>query len=268
MKISVIIPTYKPQAYLWECLDSMVAQTFPKEEFEVILILNGCTEPYKSDIERYISDKMEGMHVQFLHTEQGGVSNARNMGLDMAKGAYIAFIDDDDYVSPAYLEELYRVVSSGTISLCYPYAFNDGKPNVQLRYEKSRIFDEYANKGTLSLVSKVRKFFAGPCMKLIPMSSIQQRRFDVRFRNGEDAIFMFLISDRVTNVVFADRKAIYYRRFRQQGAYLTQTNFYYRVSNNLRMISAYFAIVIERPLAYNYVFFITRILAALKSILY
>ncbi|MCF2604299.1 glycosyltransferase family 2 protein [Parabacteroides distasonis] len=55
MKIFVIIPTYKPQAYLWECLDSMVAQTFPKEEFEVILVLNGCTEPYKSDIERYIA---------------------------------------------------------------------------------------------------------------------------------------------------------------------------------------------------------------------
>lgn len=81
MKISVIIPTYKPQAYLWECLDSMVAQTFPKEKFEVILVLNGCTEPYKSDIELYISAKMEGMHVQFLHTAHGGVSNARNMGI-------------------------------------------------------------------------------------------------------------------------------------------------------------------------------------------
>ena len=79
--ISVIIPTYKPQAYLWECLDSMVAQTFPKEEFEVILVLNGCSEPYKRDIEQYISPKMGSMHVQFIHTEEGGVSNARNMGI-------------------------------------------------------------------------------------------------------------------------------------------------------------------------------------------
>ena len=77
--ISVIIPTYKPQAYLWECLDSMVAQTFPKVEFEVILVLNGCSEPWKSEIEDYITRKMQGMHIQFLHTEQGGVSNARNM---------------------------------------------------------------------------------------------------------------------------------------------------------------------------------------------
>ena len=50
MKISVIIPTYKPQAYLWKCLDSMVAQTFPKEEFEVILVLNGCSEPWKGKV--------------------------------------------------------------------------------------------------------------------------------------------------------------------------------------------------------------------------
>ena len=76
--ISVIIPTYKPQAYLWECLDSMVAQTFPKEEFEVILVLNGCSEPWRSEIEDYIARKMQGMHIQFLHTEQGGVSNVKD----------------------------------------------------------------------------------------------------------------------------------------------------------------------------------------------
>ncbi len=268
MKISVIIPTYKPQAYLWECLDSMVAQTFPKEEFEVILVLNGCSEPYKSDIEQYISSRMRGMHVHFIHTEEGGVSNARNIGLDAAEGEYIAFIDDDDYVSPAYLEALYKVASPDTVSLCYPYAFNDGKPAIQLAYEKSKVFDEYCDRRAQQLASKVRKFFSGPCMKLIPMSSIQKRRFDVRFRNGEDAIFMFQISDRVKNVVFANRKAIYYRRFRQNSAFLSQKNFGYRVHNNLRMMAAYVSIFVRHPLAYNSRFFMTRILAALKSIVY
>lgn len=266
MRISVIIPTYKPQAYLWECLDSMVAQTFPKEEFEVILVLNGCTEPYMSDIEQYIDLKMGSMNVQFIHTEQRGVSNARNIGLDAAKGEYIAFIDDDDYVSPAYLKELYKAASPDTISLCYPYAFNDGKPEIQLAYEKSKVFDKYCNRRSLQLASKVRKFFSGPCMKLIPMSSIQKRRFDVRFRNGEDAIFMFLISDRVTNVVFANRKAIYYRRFRQHSAFLSQKSLGYRVYNNLRMIGAFSYIFVKKPLVYNCAFFMTRILAALKSI--
>ena len=107
MKISVIIPTYKPQAYLWECLDSLVAQTFPKEDFEIVLVLNGCTEPWKSQIQEYIDAKMKGMNVKFIHTEQGGVSNARNIALDAAQGEYVTFIDDDDYVSKTFLASSY-----------------------------------------------------------------------------------------------------------------------------------------------------------------
>ena len=71
MKISVIIPTYKPQDYLWECLKSLVAQTFPKEDFEVILVLNGCCEPWKSNIQQYIDDRMQGMNVKYIQTDEG-----------------------------------------------------------------------------------------------------------------------------------------------------------------------------------------------------
>ena len=53
MKISVIIPSYKPQEYLWQCLDSLCSQTFPKEDFELILVLNGCKEPYYEQIKAY-----------------------------------------------------------------------------------------------------------------------------------------------------------------------------------------------------------------------
>ena len=68
MKISVIIPTYKPKSYLWECLDSLVAQTFAKEDFEVVIVLNGCEDPYKSQIEKYIDEHKEDMNLKFLHT--------------------------------------------------------------------------------------------------------------------------------------------------------------------------------------------------------
>ena len=105
-KISVIIPTYKPQDYLWECLDSLLIQTFPKEDFEIILVLNGCIEPYKSKIEQYIVDKMQGVNVNFIHTEVGGVSNARNIALDQTRGEFITFLDDDDYFSKTTLERI------------------------------------------------------------------------------------------------------------------------------------------------------------------
>ena len=127
MKISVIIPTYKPQNYLWECLESLKMQTFPKGDFEIILVLNGCNEPYYSHIEDYLSLNMSDNVVNFIHVEHGGVSNARNVALNCARGEYIAFVDDDDFISPSYLEELYAKAAPDTISLCYPYAFKDGE---------------------------------------------------------------------------------------------------------------------------------------------
>lgn len=120
MKISVIVPTYKPMDYLWKCLDSLVAQTLLGSEWELLLVLNGCCEPWRTQIEKYIGSKMQGMNVVFVQTDTPGVSNARNIALDRARGEYIMFIDDDDYVSPQYLEELLKAASPDTVSLCYP----------------------------------------------------------------------------------------------------------------------------------------------------
>ena len=125
MKISVIVPTYKPQAYLWECLDSIYNQTFPKSDYELVLVLNGCNEPYNTQILDWLS-KHKDLNVQFFQIDTGGVSNARNIALDNAKGEYVTFIDDDDLISTAYLKELYEKATPDTVSLCYPYAFNDG----------------------------------------------------------------------------------------------------------------------------------------------
>lgn len=265
MNISVIIPTYKPQAYLWVCLDSMVAQTFPKEEFEVILVLNGCTEPYKSDIEQYISSKMAGMHVQFIHTEQGGVSNARNIGLDAAKGEYIAFIDDDDYVSPAYLGQLYAKAAIDTVSVCYPLSFIDGT----IDYKPFYITGDYirnAHHGKCDF-KQARKFFSGPVYKLIHRNIIGTRRFNLHFKNGEDALFMFLISDKFKNVDFTNKEAIYYRRYRHNSATTIHQGLWLYIKNQLRLMMFYTQIYLNAPLRYNFNFYVTRLLAAVHSIL-
>ena len=123
MKISVIIPSYKPQSYILECLDSICGQTFPKSDFEVILVLNGCKEPYDGQLREYISNHPE-VQWNFIQTDEGGVSNARNLGLDAAKGEYITFVDDDDYVSGVYLEELYNKAERNTISASNTVAYS------------------------------------------------------------------------------------------------------------------------------------------------
>lgn len=266
-RISVIIPTYKPQDYLFDCLESLISQSFSKDDFEIILVLNGCVEPYKSRIEKYISERMHGMYINFIHTEVGGVSNARNIALDNAKGKYITFIDDDDFVSPTFLEDLYEKASLDSIVLCYPYAFDDGNVQQQLPYYITDVYEVCHKNSQNKLSSKVRSFFSGPCMKLIPMNIIHERRFDVRLRNGEDTLFMFLISDRIKDIKFTTRNAIYYRRNRLGSAVNQVRSSKEIISSNMLQIRAYCNYYIKRPLKYNFSFFLSRVGGALRAIM-
>lgn len=263
MKISVIIPTYKPQAYLWECLDSLVIQTFPKEYFEVILVLNGCSEPWKSQIEEYIDTKMQGVNVKFIHTEQGGVSNARNIALDLAKGEYITFIDDDDFVSPKYFELLYDKAKADIIPLCYPLSFLDGTND----YVPYYITTQYKKGAEKFDFVKARRFFAGPVYKLIRKDAIGQRRFNVKFRNGEDSLFMFLISDRFKYVSFTNKDAVYYRRLRSNSATTNHRTRVDIVLNELKRDWELTKIFFSNPSKYRLMFYIFNILGSIHSMI-
>ena len=263
MKISVIVPTYKPQAYLWECLDSIYNQTFPKSDYELVLVLNGCNEPYNTQILDWLS-KHKDLNVQFFQIDTGGVSNARNIALDNAKGEYVTFIDDDDLISTAYLKELYEKATPDTVSLCYPYAFNDRDIEKQLPYSITKAYDYICKHKCKNLSSMVRKFFSGPCMKLIPMRFIHDRRYDVRFKNGEDSLFMFLISDKIDKVSFTSKDAIYYRRFRENSACTRSKTKREIIANKMNMIKAYISIYLRKPQKYSLLFFITRLLGALR----
>lgn len=263
MKISVIVPTYKPQAYLWECLDSIYNQTFPKSDYELVLVLNGCNEPYNTQILDWLS-KHKDLNVQFFQIDTGGVSNARNIALDNAKGEYVTFIDDDDLISTAYLKELYEKATPDTVSLCYPYAFNDGNIEKQLPYSITKAYDYICKYKCKKLSSMARKFFSVPCMKLIPMSFIHDRRYDVRFKNGEDSLFMFLISDKIDKVSFTSKDAIYYRRFRENSACTRSKTKREIIANKMNMIKAYISIYLRKPQKYSLLFFITRLLGALR----
>ncbi len=264
--ISVIIPTYRPQAYLWECLQSLSAQTLVADQYEVIIVLNGCNEPYYTQIQQFIAEHMSAQRVRLIQTDAAGVSNARNIGLDSAQGDYIAFIDDDDYVSATYLEEMQSLTTGDNIVICYPYAFNDGEAQQQLPYRITDAYNQCAGKNNISLNSMARKFFSGPCMKLIPATCIGNKRFDVRFKNGEDSLFMFLISNRIRTISITTQNAIYYRRYRNNSANFS-TNIKQRFYNALRLTSEYTKIYFTHIQEYNFLFFFTRILGSIRSII-
>lgn len=264
-KITVIIPTYRPHYYLWECLDSIVMQSFPKEDFEVILVLNGCKEPYHSQILSYI-EKHSEVQWNYVQTDQCGVSNARNMALDVAKGEYITFIDDDDFVSSSYLQELYEKSSQNTVGVCYPLSFVDGTTNYT-QYYITKDYNLYSPCGKVEF-SKPRRYFAGPVYKLIHRVIIGDRRFDVRFKNGEDSLFMFLISDRIKYVDFASKEAIYYRRERLNSATANEARIWFSVKNRFRLICAMSQIYFPSMKSYDCSFYRSMIASSLKAIVY
>lgn len=266
MKISVVIPTYKPQDYLWECLDSLIQQSFSRANFEIIIVLNGCCDPWKDRIDDYIRQNMSDMNVKFIQTDLGGVSNARNIALDIAGGEYVTFIDDDDYVSSTFLQALYDLASKDTIVISNVLAFKDGFKDDFIYYQLTDIYKKYSEHTELKISSGVRKFFSGPCMKLISKDIIQDRRFDVRFRNGEDSLFMFMISDMVQHIKFASANAVYYRRYRVGSAMTSSRSYREIIRNNCKLIHEYTKIFFYTGRKYSFKLFITRIAAALRSI--
>ena len=101
--VSVIVPVYQVEAYLPRCIDSILAQTF--EDYELILVNDGTKDGCPVIMERYAG--MDS-RIRLVHKENGGLSSARNAGLDVAKGRFIVFVDSDDYIEPTLLEDTVR----------------------------------------------------------------------------------------------------------------------------------------------------------------
>lgn len=261
--VSVIIPTYKPFDYLWECLDSFYIQTLEKSKFEVIIVLNGCNEPYNTQILNYI-DCHKNVQWRYYQTDEPGVSNARNIGIDKAVGEYVVFVDDDDFVSSCYLEELLEKATPKIVSLCYPLSFKDGTSD----YYKYYITEDYQeNNKAICHFNKAKKYFSGPVYKMIHRNMIGDRRFDESFKNGEDSLFMFLISDRMGSVAFTSTNAIYYRRIRRGSAVKGKRRFKEILFNTIRLTLNYSIIYWKHPFKYNFKFYFTRIIAAIHGFL-
>ncbi len=102
-KISVIVPVYNTRRYLSRCLDSLLAQTFPAERLEIIVVDDGSTDDSAALAEDYA--RRHG-NIRLIRRENGGSSAARNTGIDAATGDHLGFVDSDDTVSPDMYEAL------------------------------------------------------------------------------------------------------------------------------------------------------------------
>lgn len=261
-EISVIIPTFKPQHYLWKCLESLCDQTLDNEKFEIIIVLNGCDEPYNSEIKEWVSTHRI-LNVNYIQLDGGGVSNARNVALDVANGKYITFIDDDDYVSRDYLFSLLLNANRADVVISRPIAFDD-ITNQKVAYPMNEI--ALANIGEEVSIITARRFFSGPCMKLFRRDIIGTRRFNTSFSVGEDGLFMFLISDKIKKIRFADLSAVYYRRYREGSLLSSKRPMFWRSKNNLRMFFKMLQYYVPFFWKYNIIFTFMQLASVLKGV--
>ena len=103
--ISVIIPVYNVEKYIRYCLDSVINQTY--KNLEIIIVDDGTKDSSGEIAEEYAA---KDSRIKVIHKENGGLSDARNVGLDVATGRYIAFLDSDDVISLDFYEYLYNMI--------------------------------------------------------------------------------------------------------------------------------------------------------------
>ena len=142
-EISIIVPVYKVEKYLEKCVNSILEQTFTN--FELILVDDGSPDGSGQICDAYATiDK----RVRVIHQKNGGLSAARNAGLEKATGRYVGFIDSDDYIHPQMYEKLYEALqkNKADLSICN-YAYVDNYGNIDSeKQKKDHIITEVLNR--------------------------------------------------------------------------------------------------------------------------
>ena len=174
---SIIVPIYKTEKYLKKCVDSILSQTF--SDYELILVDDGSPDNCPQICDMYAK---ADRRVISIHKDNGGVSSARNIGIDIATGKYIWFVDSDDYIEPNSLEEIYNLLILNNSDL---YIFNTGGEDGVFNIS----FDDFFEKFYFSYVVG----FA-PWNKIYNASIIKDNHinFDEEETIGEDLLFNIL----------------------------------------------------------------------------
>lgn len=205
--ISVVVSIYNMERYLQQCIDSLLSQTY--SDYELLLVDDGSTDQSPEICDRY--EKQHG-RIRAYHKENGGLSSARNYGLDRAKGDYIIFPDPDDWVEPTYLEGLLgiRKRNDTDLSICGHYHF---------AYGRLKGYDAKAQTVILNTEEALKwlmhpyKFRGFAWNKLYDLRVIRESalRFDEELGMVQDLHFAFRYFLQCDRVAYDPRPLYYYR---------------------------------------------------------
>lgn len=215
--ISIVVPVYNVSNYLRRCLDSILKQTYSK--FEIILVNDGSTDGSAAICQEYLE---KDSRIRLVHQENQGPSAARNLGISLAKGEYLTFIDSDDFVEEAYLELLYRslVVNQADISICNFTSYNEERHmfmftiTSEMYFEKTYSVQDWLRQESTGANNFHLVFTFSP-MKLFKRSLWDGIRYPIgRLREDDATIYkLYLKAEKIAYI----NQALYYYSQRPAG---------------------------------------------------
>ena len=184
--ISVIVPVFNVKEYLERCVSSILCQTY--KNIEVILVDDGSTDG-SGELSEEIAKRDE--RVKVIRKANGGVSSARNVGLEVAAGEYIGFVDGDDYIEPDMYEFLHNLIVENNADVAcggMVRDYKDGFTENNLYKNELLLLN---SSDILFLFVEEKKIACGVCDKLFKKKIVKNLKFDNSIILGEDFIFAF-----------------------------------------------------------------------------
>ena len=170
--ITVVVPIYNVEEYLSECINSIINQTY--ENIEILLIDDGSTD--KSGIIADDYSKRDD-RIRVYHKNNGGLSDARNYGIDRAKGKYITFIDSDDFVSDNFLEVLYNNLNNYNADISGCVYKRTNKREIPLINEKENIMVWDSKEALRKMLRQEDEFTTSACALLYKIECFRDVRY-------------------------------------------------------------------------------------------
>lgn len=200
--ISVVIPIYNVENFLAECLDSVLSQSYTN--IEILAINDGSTDNSGAVLDEYAQ---KDSRIRAIHIPNGGVSNARNTGIEKANGDFIYFLDGDDVIETFTFELLMNEISDcDMIQPAYDRFFVDGKI----------INDGFVDKTLTTLDERLGGYFLGEikescCNKLYRLDRIKEMRFNTDLPVAEDSVFIHDFIKKANKIKLISNVTYHYR---------------------------------------------------------
>lgn len=203
--ISVIVPIYNVGKYLKECIESILRQKY--KDFELLLVNDGSTDNSFNICKEY---EKNDNRIKLISKKNGGLSDARNVGLDYATGEYVIFIDSDDYVASDLLETLYVEIKkvNADVAMCGYLRIDDNKSILAIDHPKYN--STYNNKDGMLELLKQGEVKTQAWAKLFRRTLFANLRFDFG-KYHEDVFIMHKIFGKVKSSVTINKALYFYR---------------------------------------------------------